>query len=91
MDTEAKLDSDNLPEGKEVLIFKLVCLNSSWKISVYFFLGRLTGIEKANLVTKYLQFIQESGVTVTFLTFDGAPVTFTNLFIKEQILQISII
>lgn len=78
VDIGAKLDSDNLPEAKEVLVFMLVCLNGSWKIPVgYFFLDGLTGKEKAELVKRCLEFIHESGVTVTSLTFDGAPVNFT--------------
>lgn len=78
VDIGTKLDSDILPEAKEVLVFMLVCVNSSWKIPVgYFFLDGLTGIEKAELVKRCLEFIHESGVTVTSLTFDGAPVNFT--------------
>ncbi|CAH1993868.1 unnamed protein product [Acanthoscelides obtectus] len=78
IDIGSKIDSDILPEAKEALVFMLVCLNGSWKIPVgYFFLDGLSGKEKAEIVKKCLSFIHESGVIVTSLTFDGAPVNFT--------------
>ncbi|CAH1994072.1 unnamed protein product [Acanthoscelides obtectus] len=78
IDIGLKIDSDILPEAKEALVFMLVCLNGSWKIPVgYFFLDGLSGKEKAEIVKKCLSFIHESGVIVTSLTFDGAPVNFT--------------
>lgn len=77
VDIGSKIDSDVLPEAKEALVFMLVCINSAWKIPVgYFFLDGLTGIEKADLVKKCLMLIYESGITVTSITFDGAPVNF---------------
>ncbi|VEN44792.1 unnamed protein product [Callosobruchus maculatus] len=78
IDIGSKIDSDILPEAKEALVFMLVCINGSWKIPVgYFFIDGLSGKEKAELVNKCLVFINESGVKVTSLTFDGAPVNFT--------------
>nr|CAH7746620.1 unnamed protein product [Callosobruchus chinensis] len=77
IDIGSKIDSDILPDAKEVLVFMLVCINGLWKIPVgYFFIDGLSGKEKAELATKCLVF-NESGVTVTSLTFDGAPVNFT--------------
>nr|CAH7726064.1 unnamed protein product [Callosobruchus chinensis] len=66
IDIGSKIESDILPEAKEVLVFMLVCINDG-----------LSGKEKTELVNKCLVFINESGVTVTSLTFDGAPVNFT--------------
>ncbi|CAH1981929.1 unnamed protein product [Acanthoscelides obtectus] len=78
IDIGSNIDSDILPEAKEALVFMLVCLNGSWNIPVgYFFLDGLSGKEKAEIVEKCLSFIHESGVIVTSLTFDGAPVNFT--------------
>lgn len=78
VDIGTNINSDVLPEAKEVLVFMLVCLNDSWKIPVgYFFLDGLAAIEKAELVKKCLEFTSETGITVSSLTFDGAPVNFT--------------
>lgn len=71
-------DSDEVPAAREVLVFMLVCLNASWKIPVgYFFLNGLSGNEKATLIKHCLQFVHESGVVVTSVTFDGAPANLT--------------
>lgn len=67
------IDSDELPEAREVLAFMLVCLNDRWKIPVGYFLANGIGAsEKANLVNKCLEFLHESKIVVTSLTFDGA-------------------
>lgn len=38
VDVGTDLDSDNLPEAREVLVFMLVCINSSLKIPIGYFL-----------------------------------------------------
>lgn len=77
VDFGANVDSDSLPEAKEVLVFMLVALNAQWKIPVgYFFLNGLSSTEKAGLIKKCLEFVADSGVTVTSITCDG---TATNL------------
>ncbi|CAH1156107.1 unnamed protein product [Phaedon cochleariae] len=77
VDMGINFQSDNLEEAKEALVFMLVALNSHWKIPVgYFLISGLGGSEKANLVTKCLEFVHESGVIVTSMTFDGAPTNF---------------
>ncbi|CAH1981442.1 unnamed protein product [Acanthoscelides obtectus] len=65
---------DTVEEAREALVFMLVALNCSWKIPVgYFLINGLTGAEKANLLEHCLEFVHSSGVTVTSITFDGAP------------------
>lgn len=77
VDIGTGLNADTLPEAREALVFLLVCLNGSWKVPVgYFLLDGLAANEKAGLVKRCLEFVQESGVTVTSVTFDGAPVNF---------------
>lgn len=66
------LDSDNLPEAREVLVFMIVRIHSSWKISVgYFVINDLSATQKKKLVRKCLEFLNESGVVITSLTSDG--------------------
>lgn len=78
VDLGTDIDSDSLPEAREVLVFMLVGINSSWKIPVgYFLVNSLSAAEKAELVKKCLAFINESGVIVTSLTFDGAASNFS--------------
>nr|CAH7764019.1 unnamed protein product [Callosobruchus chinensis] len=78
VDLGTNLDSDLLPEAREVLCFMLVCVNLSWKMPVgYFFLDGLSASEKAALLTSCLNFLNESGVVVTSITFDGTPTNFS--------------
>nr|CAH7742429.1 unnamed protein product [Callosobruchus chinensis] len=78
VDLGTNIDSDLLPEAKEVLCFMLVCVNGSWKIPLgYFFLDGLSASEKAALLTSCLNFLNESGVVVTSITFDGTPTNFS--------------
>lgn len=53
VDIGTDINSVELPEAKEALVFVLVCFNASWKMPVgYFLLDGLQAIEKANLVNK---------------------------------------
>lgn len=68
-----KVDSDSLPLAREALVFLLVALNSNWKIPVgYFLMNGTTAVEKSNLVTTCLQNLNDTGVIIKSLTFDGA-------------------
>lgn len=83
VDIGTQLDSDEIPEAREVLCFMLVALNAAWKIPVgYFLLDGISSSEKADLLGKCLEFVHESGVIVTSITFDGAP---TNLAMAEKL------
>lgn len=78
VDMGTEIDSDELPEAREVVVFMLVALNGSWKIPVaYFFINGLGGREKANLLVQCLEFVHESGVKVLSVTFDGAASNMT--------------
>jgi len=47
VDLNTGIDSDQVPEAKEVLVFMLVALNDCWKIPVgYFLLDGLSAPEK---------------------------------------------
>lgn len=83
VDIGSKIDSDTLPQAKQALVFMLVCINGSWKLPVgYFLLDTLAASEKAELVKKCLVFLNESGVVITSMTFDGAP---TNISMAEEL------
>lgn len=78
VDVGVNIGSDELSKAKEVLVFMLVCLNDAWKIPVEYLLNDgIAGNQKAQLIIKCLECIQDSGVTVASLTFDGLPAIFT--------------
>lgn len=64
---------NNLEEAREALVLMLVAINANWKIPVaYFITNGLNGEEKANIVRNSLEFIHETNIIVTSITFDGA-------------------
>nr|CAH7724979.1 unnamed protein product [Callosobruchus chinensis] len=73
VDLGFKLESDEVPEAKEAIVFMLVALNGSWKLPIaYFCISGLSGAEQASLVNNLLRFIHDTGVIVCSVTFDGA-------------------
>lgn len=73
IDIGSKLNSDMVPKAKEALVIMLVAINQSWKIPIgYFLLNGLSGVEKSNLIKKALEFVNDTGVKVTSLTFDAS-------------------
>ncbi|VEN64055.1 unnamed protein product [Callosobruchus maculatus] len=77
IDLGLDVESENLEEAKEALVFMVVALNGTWKIPVaYFLINKLCASEKANLLLNCLEFVHETGVEIVSVTFDGAP---TNL------------
>eukprot|EP00794_Sanderia_malayensis_P012242 gene12242-13503_t len=71
-------DDDSLPVAKDVLVFMVVAVNSSWKVPcAYFFIDGLTGSERANLVMLCIEKLHEVGVSVISLTCDGPSCHFT--------------
>nr|CAI5861019.1 unnamed protein product [Callosobruchus analis] len=71
------MERDTGEEAKEALVFMLVAFNDHWKIPVgYFLMSKLNASEKANLLGNCLEFIDESGVEVVSVTFDGCPTNF---------------
>lgn len=58
--------------AKEALVFMINIVNRRSKIPVAYFLSAgMSGLEKANIVTELLQFLQDSIIIVNFV-FDGA-------------------
>ena len=63
---------DSLPMANDALVFMVVSLNSSWKVSCgYIFIDGLSGQEHANLVKVCIQRLHDRGIQVTSLTCDG--------------------
>lgn len=66
--------SDDVPLATEALVFLITCVNEAWKIPVgYFLINGLSGHQKANLVSQCIRLMDETGMKVISLTFDGAP------------------
>uniref|UniRef100_A0A2S2N8G3 THAP domain-containing protein 9 n=2 Tax=Schizaphis graminum TaxID=13262 RepID=A0A2S2N8G3_SCHGA len=65
----------NILEAKNALVFILVGINGYWKLPIgYFLIDGLSGKDRASLLLKALQLINETGVNINSLTFDGASV-----------------
>lgn len=68
-------ESDNIIMATKALVFLGVSLNGHWKVPLgYFLIDGLNGSERANLLTKCLELVEETGAKVFSITFDGAPV-----------------
>lgn len=69
---------DCLPEAKEVLVFLVTAINGAWKIPVgYFLIDGVTGEQRSNLVRQCLELLEDTGIQVTSMTFDGCPANIT--------------
>lgn len=67
------LDSDSVPLATQALTFMVTCLNDTWKIPVgYFLINSITAQQKSMLVQQCIQLLQQCGLKVVSLTFDGA-------------------
>lgn len=67
--------SDNIVIATKALVFLAVSLNNHWKVPLgYFLIDGLNGSERANLLKKCLELVDEIGAKVFSITFDGAPV-----------------
>ena len=65
--------ADDSPVTMEALVFMVVALNQSWKMTVgYFLVEGIAGVERANLMKQCIRLLYESGIEVKSLTFDGA-------------------
>ncbi|KAH9632416.1 hypothetical protein HF086_010809 [Spodoptera exigua] len=65
---------DYLAEAKEALVFLVTAINGAFKIPVgYFLVAGVTGEQRSNLVRQCLELLDETGIEVTSLTFDGCP------------------
>jgi len=64
---------DNLPYAKDALVFVVVGMNTAWKIPVaYYLIKGITAEEKENILRSCLVELQETGIIIKSLTFDGA-------------------
>ncbi|KAF2885085.1 hypothetical protein ILUMI_21088 [Ignelater luminosus] len=66
-------DNDNLPKATHALVFMAVAINGSFKVPIaYFLIKSLTGEERANLLSKCLELINDTGAKAVSIVFDGA-------------------
>jgi DNA transposase THAP9 len=60
-------------KADNAFVILLVCVNESWKIPIgYFLINGLTGEQKASLMEICLKRVQDTGIFITGITFDGA-------------------
>ncbi|KAF0751335.1 Uncharacterized protein FWK35_00022449, partial [Aphis craccivora] len=68
-------DNDNIPLAKNALVFLAVGINGYWKMPIaYFLIDGLNGKERSNLLMKAIDLLNETGVKLCSITFDGASV-----------------
>lgn len=78
VDLGTGIDNDNLEKAKECLVFMLVSINENWKIPIgYFLITSLNGSQKAELTKHALNLLNDTGVCVVSLTFDGCSSNLT--------------
>ena len=78
LDNNAK-DDDSAPLAKDALVFMVVGVNKTWKVTVgYFFVDGLSGHERDNLVKVRIKKLHV-GIDVISLICDGPSCHFTTL------------
>ena len=71
-------EADEFPIANEALVYLVNCVNGKWKIPVaYFFVHSLTSAKRADLTKEVLIFLDDCGVKIACLTFDGLPGNFS--------------
>lgn len=61
----------------ESLVLMVVAINDSFKLRIaYFFINKISGEEKANIVTEALRHLHSTGIKILSLTCDGPQVNF---------------
>lgn len=72
VDIGTGITDESSPIATDALVFMAVCVNGSWKVPIgYFLINGLNGSERANLVIKCIQMLNDVGVIVISLTCDG--------------------
>lgn len=72
------VSSNGMSQCKEALIFMLVAHNASWKIPLaYFFCNSMTGSQKYEVVRDCIERVQDTGIKIANITFDGASTNVT--------------
>ena len=67
-----KNDEHNVPIAKQVLVYLLNGVNETWKVPIaYFFVNGLTKEERGEITKTVLTSIDNCGIKVIALTFDG--------------------
>ncbi|KAL4089734.1 hypothetical protein QTP88_024706 [Uroleucon formosanum] len=75
MGAEYAYDNENIPLAKNALVFLAIGINGYWKMPIaYFLIDGLNGKECANLLMKAIDLLNETGVKLCSITFDGASV-----------------
>jgi hypothetical protein len=71
---------DSSPQATEALVFLVTALDSSWKLSIgYFLIAGLTAEEKCQLLTTALKKLYDIGVQTSNVTCDGLAANFSTL------------
>jgi len=72
---------DNLPYAKDAFVIMVVGLNAHWKVSIaYYLVNGISAEEKSNIVMSCLHQLNETGIIIKTLTFDGAA---NNIFMAS--------
>lgn len=73
------VDKSKLPDrATQAMVILIVCVNGHWKIPVaYHFFNKLSGQERASIVTDCLEKLHSTGINIVSLTFDGAASNIT--------------
>ena len=75
-----EVQDDSAPVAKEALVVMAVCVNSTWKVPLgYFLVNGLTGEERANVIKICIERLCETGVEVVSVTCDGPSCHFAML------------
>ncbi|KAL4121129.1 hypothetical protein QTP88_013694 [Uroleucon formosanum] len=75
MGADYAYDNENISLAKNALVFLTVSINGYWKMPIaYFLIDGLNGKERANLLMKAIDLLNETGVKLCSITFDGASV-----------------
>ncbi|KAB0790173.1 hypothetical protein PPYR_15710, partial [Photinus pyralis] len=77
VDFGSQLEGDNMEMAKEALVFMIVCINEPWKLPIgYFFLSAINSNQKATLTKQALTLLNDTGIKIMNMTFDGAATNF---------------
>lgn len=64
---------DNLPYAKDAFVVLVVGLNTQWKVPIaYYLINGISAEVKANIIKSCLHKLNETGIIIKTLTFDGA-------------------
>lgn len=71
----AELNGDDVDMATECFVIMVVGVNVSWKLPVgYFYCNHLNSDQKSNLIKRCINVVNDTGVNIISLTFDGCYV-----------------